>query len=1177
MKLLDWIARLKLLGWMGLVILLAAPGLVLAAPGSILFQDNFNRSNAATALLTNGVGNGWVVGGGGACTGDATAGYGCAGIDTDAKPWSSATLPLALRAHGAGSQSLFLRWSTVSVDQAVNLLGKPAASLSFWARRGSDCFSEMPGDPASDPGCSATATITVGGSGSTSVSGITVNGVQIMSAASTANASVNTVADNIRNRISLGGYTATVVGGNVVTITGPGTIAGFSPVITVASGTMTFAATPFVAVQAAAFTPIYGEEFLVQYLNSASAWVTLAQYPNDGTAGEEFAPTIDLPADALWSGFKLRFYQPSGSGGNTATGSGATGVYGRDYWHVDDVKIIEQAATSFTGSFCDTFEGDLSRWTMTGAGTAGIGSKYFQNGVHSLDIRWGAVSATTKPTDITGVSGPIVYWIKRGVTRAANTSPNLTGSDLPDAGENLVVEYLKTNGTWGYLVPANSFLGGGTSGQVYSSTGTPATNSVAIPADSNRAVFQMRFRLLAGTGYDMDYWHVDDLCVGSSIQSSDLSIAVTPASTNLAPGATTTLTATVTNNGPSAEPGPITITDTLAQGLVFDAASAGWTCTATTTTVTCTRTGSLAVNASASLTLTVHADPVASGSFSNTVTVGGQSSSDPQSGNNQASNSYTFVAAAFEAYETSTTPTSAITGRIFTKLAGTSFNLKVVAIDASAINTTYNKTVTVDLIDGAAACLAGTAALTGVTAPASYLYIAGDNGVHTFAFTVTKAYRDVRVRIKDNSGAIDCSSDNFAIRPNAFAVTSTDATNNSVSGAPTIKAGAAFNLTAASVVGYDGTPIVNNTTGMIIGTPNAGTISGAFAAAPVATGTAAGSGFSYSEVGNFGLALNAVYDATFTAVDQPPVSGAYQDCTANFSNVLVGGQYGCSIGSAAIAQTTGSSGFGRFIPDHFDTVIISASGVPMPCPVGLTCPAAGFVYSGQPFTVQVFARNLAGVTTANYAGAYAKTVTLSAWDALGSITTNNPSAGTLGVTTASAFVAGVSNNTAQFYTISSTTAPTNIFLRAAESAGDGVTSLRAIPANSIEAGFKVVSGRIKVSNAHGSELLVLPITVTVQYYNGTVWLTSTTDSATSLTLPATIGVTPAGTTTPSTVGGVTTVSAGLLNISLSKPTGGAGSAMVSPGAPGYLPLTAGLATFGVYKGNNEFIYLRENY
>ncbi|MDP2143409.1 MAG: hypothetical protein Q8J80_04690 [Gallionella sp.] len=278
---------------------------------------------------------------------------------------------------------------------------------------------------------------------------------------------------------------------------------------------------------------------------------------------------------------------------------------------------------------------------------------------------------------------------------------------------------------------------------------------------------------------------------------------------------------------------------------------------------------------------------------------------------------------------------------------------------------------------------------------------------------------------------------------------------------------------------------------------------------------------------------------------------------------------------------------GRFIPDHFNTSVVLSAGVPMPCPNGLTCPASndvvdGFVYSGQPFSVRVTALNALGGVTANYATAngYAKTVTLEAWDGRGSETMQNPGGNEFSLTyDPLTFVAGVAT-VAPTYTLSSAlTAPTDAYVRAYDV--EDVFSLRLVPADSLEGGVKVASGRIKLSNAHGSELLKLPLTATVQYFNGTFWVTSAMDSLTSLTLAATYDLLNksgaiTGTTTP-TPTGAATVTNGILNISLSRPTGGAGSAMIVPTVPTYLPLTGGRATFGVYKGNNEFIYLRENY
>jgi MSHA biogenesis protein MshQ len=120
-------------------------------------------------------------------------------------------------------------------------------------------------------------------------------------------------------------------------------------------------------------------------------------------------------------------------------------------------------------------------------------------------------------------------------------------------------------------------------------------------------------------------------------------------------------------------------------------------------------------------------------------------------------------------------------------------------------------------------------------------------------------------------------------------------------------------------------------------------------------------------------------------------------------------------------------------------------------------------------------------------------------------------------------------------------------------------------------------GRMKITNAHGSEVLPLPMTATVQYWSGMSWVTSATDSVTNLVLGVVTGSYQRKT------GGAWTVAppsskavAGVLNYKLSS-GGGTGSVDIQGNAPAYLPSTIGRATFGVYKGANEFIYLRENY
>lgn len=544
---------------------------------------------------------------------------------------------------------------------------------------------------------------------------------------------------------------------------------------------------------------------------------------------------------------------------------------------------------------------------------------------------------------------------------------------------------------------------------------------------------------------------------------------------------------------------------------------------------------------------------------------------------------YASNACAFDAVEPGKLPSTPI----YTKLAGTAFSVDVLALTAGAINTAYTGTVTVDMVDqtGVAAGACGTTALTLST---NYTFIAANAGRKTFSFNYPNAAKDVRVRIR--SGATTaCSSDNFAIRPASFSVTSPDATNTGSSGVPIIKAGATFGLDASSATNYTGTALVNNAhIEAHGGAVQTGTLGGSFSPAAAPNWISKGTAFTYSEVGSFRFAPWGIYDdGSFVAVDrEKPTPECFIDTKVGTAavpadpNVIDGnGKYGCYFGGAV-----NSPYFGRFVPDHFETDVTGAMLCPATAanPNPLACPASlTMAYSGQAFFVDVFAKNAGGATTQNYEGAYARNVTLTAWDAPGGAV-QNPGGGALGnnAVAAATFAAGVATVATPTYTFAAGTVPTDVHIRATEAVGgDGVTSLRVA---SVEGGGKVVSGRIKLSNAHGSELLRLPLTATVQYFNGTFWVTSATDSVTSLTLAATYNLLNksgaiTGTTTP-TPAGAATVTNGILSISLSKPTGGAvGSATIAPTVPAYLPLIGGRATFGVYKGNNEFIYLRENY
>lgn len=292
--------------------------------------------------------------------------------------------------------------------------------------------------------------------------------------------------------------------------------------------------------------------------------------------------------------------------------------------------------------------------------------------------------------------------------------------------------------------------------------------------------------------------------------------------------------------------------------------------------------------------------------------------------------------------------------------------------------------------------------------------------------------------------------------------------------------------------------------------------------------------------------------------------------------------------------TTGTTGnLGRFIPDHFDTVVAG----PMSCAPGAGCaaPITEMVYSGQVFkTVTVLAKNATNAQTSNYQGAFAKAVTLSATAASGgaAIPTGGTGQPTFTPASASGFTAGKAILTGAaapvFAFATSPTVPTDVYVRAIDA--DSVSSLRSPATSSVEGGVKVVSGRIKIPNVYGSELLPLPITVSVQYYKNAseAWVLSTTDSVTrfdtSIDIEASIVKGPLAAVTVQSPG-LVTVGSGVKTFTFNKPNV-AGSADICLKNPSWLMTNGGLvcgvsprmfgrATFGIYK--SPLIYRRENY
>lgn len=309
-----------------------------------------------------------------------------------------------------------------------------------------------------------------------------------------------------------------------------------------------------------------------------------------------------------------------------------------------------------------------------------------------------------------------------------------------------------------------------------------------------------------------------------------------------------------------------------------------------------------------------------------------------------------------------------------------------------------------------------------------------------------------------------------------------------------------------------------------------------------------------------------------------------------------------------------SGNIGRFIPDHFDTALATPDAAPvMVCPAGvfpITCAAGRFVYAAQPFglTVSAMSGGSSPTLTRNYAGSYARSLAITAWNAAGASgdANDNPeyrpvdNAATSMAASASTgpiappqfvFTAGsglgeikyaFSEDFGTATQLGTLSRPVNVFFRATDT--DGVTSLRT---GAVEAGLAVVAGRLQVSPSYGSELLKRRVEVESQYWTGAQFLRNRADATqggTALTASGVLAyetctrnLNPGGAcyaisadSTPSTL----LFTEGRSWLRLNAPGAGRdGTVNLRVKAFPWLPSTAGRLTYGVYR--SPVIYLRE--
>ncbi|MEL7487793.1 MAG: hypothetical protein AAGJ87_11330, partial [Pseudomonadota bacterium] len=136
-------------------------------------------------------------------------------------------------------------------------------------------------------------------------------------------------------------------------------------------------------------------------------------------------------------------------------------------------------------------------WSTTDAVRSGVSGVTSNSPSNSMFLRHGVVTATSITLDSSRL-GEITVWVQRG-------SDAIPGSENPEGGEDLVIEYLDSSLAW---ITLETFSGAGAQGEIF-------TRSYPATAAFQHANFQLRFRQTGGSGVDFDYWHVDDVCLFS--------------------------------------------------------------------------------------------------------------------------------------------------------------------------------------------------------------------------------------------------------------------------------------------------------------------------------------------------------------------------------------------------------------------------------------------------------------------------------------------------------------------------------------------------------------------------------------------------------------------------------------------------------------------------------------
>ena len=296
-----------------------------------------------------------------------------------------------------------------------------------------------------------------------------------------------------------------------------------------------------------------------------------------------------------------------------------------------------------------------------------------------------------------------------------------------------------------------------------------------------------------------------------------------------------------------------------------------------------------------------------------------------------------------------------------------------------------------------------------------------------------------------------------------------------------------------------------------------------------------------------------------------------------------------------------SGNVGRFMPHHFEVSNKLSGALDVSCPSG-----GGFNYIGQQFgyaagnqpEFQIEAKNLVGETTLNYSGSFAKLGI--GGISIPQISQDGSNSMTITHQQATASFSSVSNGVFKYsfgadqFTYDRTNTPVGSFDSDIDIVIASITDTDDVADNFVSeilepSATNMRYGRLMIDSAFGSELVDLVLPIKVQFYDSGIgdFVTHTDDTCSSfsvLPLEMLDTLNPASLTTS-----LSSLAAGEATLTISAPgAGNTGSLGVVLNAPTWLEFDWGrpvgesnrfepkaTASFGIYSGNDAFIYRRE--